>query len=287
MALLMFTPNAKFCRGDSFREEYSTLGELRSIIRDEVNFLALTATASRPTKERIFRSLSMLQPKTIYITPKKMYSVKRKEGMEDIVKPIASQLVELGKEMPRLIIFCKQYDQCSTMYRMFKYYLGSHFTIPPSAPDLSKYRVVDMYTRCTEVSIKQTILNSFSTVDGNLRVVIGTIAFGMGLDCPNVRQVIHWGPSADIESYVQETGRAGRDGYLSCAILYHSPADYRFSSPAMVAYCKNINQCRQTLLFNEFDDDVSIESCTLCSCCDVCESKCVCILCSKQKYPIC
>ena len=125
MALLMFTAYAIFCRGDSFREEYSKLGELRSIVRDEVNFMALTATASRPTKECIFRSLSMLQPEMIYITPKKknvMYSVKKKEGMEDIVKPIASQLVELGKEMPRLTIFCKQYNQCSTMYHMFKYY---------------------------------------------------------------------------------------------------------------------------------------------------------------------
>ena len=124
--------------------------------------------------------------------------------------------------MPRVIIFCKQYDQCSLMYRMFKYHLGPHFTIPSSAPDLSKYRLVDMYTRCTDVSVKQTILNSFTTVDGTLRIVIGTIAFGMGLECPDGRQVIHWGPSADTESYIQETGRAGRYGYLSHAVLYHT-----------------------------------------------------------------
>ena len=94
---------------------------------------------------------------------------------------------------------------------MIKYWLGQHFTILASAPDLAKYRVVDMYTRCTETHVKETILKSFSAPDGNLRVVIGTIAFGMGLDCPDVQEVIHWGPSADIESCIQEIGRAGRD----------------------------------------------------------------------------
>lgn len=96
-----------------------------------------------------------------------------------------------------------------------------------------------MYTRCTECSVKEAILKSFCNVDGNLRVVIGTIAFGMGIDCPNVRHIIHWGPSADIESYVQETGRSGRDEFLSRAVLFHTSADYRFSSQAMVDYCKN------------------------------------------------
>ena len=49
-------------------------------------------------------------------------------------------------------------------------------------------------------------------------MVICTIAFGMGIDCVYVRQVIHWGPSSDIESYVQECGRAGRNGLPSNAV---------------------------------------------------------------------
>ena len=53
-------------------------------------------------------------------------------------------------------------------------------------------------------------------------IVISTIAFSMGLDVPNIRQVIHWGPSEDFESYIPETGRSGRDGNLSCALLYYT-----------------------------------------------------------------
>ena len=51
--------------------------------------------------------------------------------------------------------------------------------------------------------------------------MIATIAFGMGLDCPNVGRVFHWGPSGDIELYLQETGRAGRDMLPAEAVLYH------------------------------------------------------------------
>ena len=53
-----------------------------------------------------------------------------------------------------------------------------------------------------------------------LRVVIATVAFGMGIDCPDVRQVIHIGAPSDIESYVQETGRAGRDGHQLLLFYY-------------------------------------------------------------------
>ena len=53
-----------------------------------------------------------------------------------------------------------------------------------------------------------------------LRVVIATFAFGMGLYIPNIREVIPWGAPSDIESYMHETGRAGRDGKSATAVLY-------------------------------------------------------------------
>ena len=61
-------------------------------------------------------------------------------------------------------------------------------------------------------------------------VLYGTLAFGMGIDCVHVCQVIHWGPSLDIESYVQECGRAGRNGLPSNAVLFWKTADFRFQS---------------------------------------------------------
>ena len=72
--------------------------------------------------------------------------------------------------------------------------------------------MVDMYHRAMPVDLKEKVLQSFITVGGNLRMIFATSAFGLGIDCPDIRRVIHWGPPNDLDTYVQESGRAGRDG---------------------------------------------------------------------------
>ena len=94
---------------------------------------------------------------------------------------------------------------CSQLYLFLKCRLGQEFTEPVGAHDLARFRLVDMFSACTHPKVKDSILNSFCIPTSNVRVVIATIAFGMGLDCPNVRRVFHWGPSGDIELYLQET----------------------------------------------------------------------------------
>ena len=80
---------------------------------------------------------------------------------------------------------------------------------------------------------------------GTLCIVIATIAFGVGLDCPNVRQVIYLGSPSDVEDYLQQSGRAGQDGKSSLAVLYFSKKDFAFSSgTSMNAYCVNEEKCR-------------------------------------------
>ena len=157
---------------------------------------------------------------------------------------------------------------------MLEHTVGSEFTHPPNAPNLVKYRLVDMYTICTEASIKENIVTEFLKVDGTLRVIIATIAFGMGLDCPDERQVIHWGASNDIEFYIQETGRCGRDGFNLNAVLFYSKLDARLISPMMIHYCRNDNLCRREILFSDFDGYE--KPCCLCLCCDICQRKCKC-----------
>ena len=77
---------------------------------------------------------------------------------------------------------------------------------------------MDIFTSVTDQSQKDGILDAF-TRDSQLRIVIATIAFGMGIDCPDVQQIVHIGLPDDIESYIQETGHAGRDRQLSLATL--------------------------------------------------------------------
>ena len=116
-------------------------------------------------------------------------------------------------------------------------------------------------------------------------MVIGTIAFGMGLDSPNVRRVIHWGPSSDIESYVQETGRVGRDGEFATAILYFAKEELskaRHVTDDMISYVKNEDKCCKEVLFSSFDQTVfAIPTSLKCTCCDICKTVCSCVNCSK------
>ena len=76
--------------------------------------------------------------------------------------------------------------------------------VSPTSPDHTRYHLVDIYTSCNKSHVKQEILDTFTTPHSSLRVIIATIAFGLGVDCPDVRNVIYVGPSDDIEIYVQE-----------------------------------------------------------------------------------
>ena len=98
---------------------------------------------------------------------------------------------------------------------------------------------------------KEEIVTHFTKPDGKLCIVIATIAFDMGLDCPNVRQLFHWGASHDIESYIRETGRCGRDDFTAKAIPFHSSAEHRITSPAMQPYRQNNVTCRRDILFHD------------------------------------
>lgn len=122
--------------------------------------------------------------------------------------------------MGKVIIFCASYDACTHIYHFIKSRLGKEITEPKGFLNFACFRLVDRFTACTYESVKDTILQVFPKPSGHMRVIVATIAFAMGLDCPNVRHVIHWGPPPNVESYIQETERAGRDGLPATVILY-------------------------------------------------------------------
>ena len=144
--------------------------------------------------------------------------IKGYNNYQEALSLLLSGLVKQRKDFPRTIIYCQRLVECGRIYRHLRDSLGREFTEPVGAPDLPQFRLVDMFHSSIDVEIKESILASF-TKPSQLRVVIATVAFGMGIDCADVRQVFHVGPPEDVECYIQETGRAGRDGGHSLAVL--------------------------------------------------------------------
>src|SRR5213594_1205563 len=113
-------------------------------------------------------------------------------------------------------------------------------------------------------SIRRRVLLAF--LADQLHVIVATSAFGMGIDKPDVRQVLHWGPPPTLEAYYQEAGRAGRDGRpAECLILWH-PGDLAFGniSPALRRYVE-ARRCRRRMLLEYFG-----ERAAACAGCDHC-----------------
>ena len=136
-----------YCRGEYFRREFSNLGQVRSLIPSTVNIMALTATATKTTRNRIIAILGMLSPKVVSVSPEKSnitYWVRQKSSVEEVFTPIADKLKHKRANMPRVIIFCKRCEECAMLYQFFLSNL-QEFTEPVGAPNLSRYRLVDMY----------------------------------------------------------------------------------------------------------------------------------------------
>ena len=269
--------------GEEFRPEFKKIGELRSIIPKTVNIMALTATATITSRLSIERILGMRKPILIEVSPEKsniVLSVKNFESIESSFKPLVENLLTERKAAERTIIFCKKRDDCAVLYAYFKYYLGNCFTDPPGASVcIPENRLVDMYCSGTQDEVKNDIVRLFKKSDAPLRVVIATIAFGMGIDSPNVRKIIHLGPPEDVESYIQQIGRAGRDGKQASALMFHGKQFKRHCENAILTYC-DVESCRRDFLFRDFstykrNNDVSIG----CKCCDNCSRLCKCIMC--------
>lgn len=166
---------------------------------------------------------------------------KKPVTIEEAFQPLLSELTVKRTETDITILFCRKYEDVSHFYLWFLSALGKEAYEPMGAPNKALSRMVDMNTVCTEPCIQEIILDRFQSTNSSLRILVATIAFGMGLDCPDIRRIIHWGSPDNIEMYMQEIGRAGRDGspttaHQHCLVISCSEPQSGLSTPRIAVH---------------------------------------------------
>ena len=258
------------------------IGEVRSILPCSVPVAALTATATGQLRHEIARTIGMHKPKVVALSPDKeniTYHVGTFSSISETFHSVLKKLSIERTNFPRMIIYTRSFVICADIFMYFQKGLGESITDPVDAPNLSEFRLVDMYTSVVEQSQRDIILNLF-TRESQLRIVVATVAFGMGVDCVNVQQIIHVGPPDDPESYIQETGRAGRNKARSLATLLSVKGAK--CSKAMKDYMLNVSICRRDLLFSDIEEYTHKDHKTKCMCCDICSKLCTCNMCGHD-----
>jgi bloom syndrome protein len=261
--------------GHDFRKDYKSLGELRQDFPG-VPFIALTATATRRTLQDTQKNLSMEHCKIFkqsFNRPNLYYEVRKKTSEKLLVENII-ELIKTPKFNNKTgIIYCLSKNSCEKLAETLRN---------------NKIRARH-YHASMEVSEKTQVQRDWQA--GVIKIVVATIAFGMGIDKPDVRFVIHHSLPKSLEGYYQETGRAGRDGKPSTCFLFYSYADVvkldqmiekgegatkqtidhgKDMLRIMQSYCTNEQDCRRKIVLNYFDEPFDAIDCR--KMCDNCNS---------------
>ncbi|KAL5759023.1 hypothetical protein ACOSP7_021634 [Xanthoceras sorbifolium] len=257
--------------GHDFRVEYKQLDKLRSSLPD-VPFVGLTATATEKVRIDIINSLKMKDP---YIAigsfdrKNLFYGVKQiNRGllfMDELVQEISKFVASGGST----IVYCTTIKDVEQIFK----------ALQEVGIEAGTYHG-QMGSKAREKSHRLFIRDE-------LRVMVATIAFGMGIDKPDIRHVIHYGCPKSIESYYQESGRCGRDGIASVCWLYYARSDFakadfycgesqtanqrRAIMESLMAaqrYC-SLTTCRRKFLLNHFGEIFPADKCGNCDNCMV------------------
>jgi ATP-dependent DNA helicase RecQ len=263
-----------------FRMWYGNLGELRSLVPDEVKMIVATASATKETKAIIYESLKLTKSTAVVCKspdrPNLQYCfqyIYKDVPLELLFHDIIENVRCVGKHAARTIIYCQTRRQCAVLYRVFETSLQHNFY--KDGISNCKGRLVEMYHAGTPKTVKRHISKNMSKSEGHIRVLISTIAFGMGIDCKQVNKIIHFGPSKNIECYVQESGRAGRDGTVGECILLYNGLLSTHCSRDMKELLHDENACRRELLLKPFGF-IPVPVNHKHTCCDNCAKTCNC-----------
>lgn len=260
--------------GHDFRPDYKLLGEVRQQFAG-VPVMALTATATENVKVDVIHNLGINNCEVFtqsFNRPNLDYEVRSKGKGKDVLDSIAQTIKEHYRNQSG-IIYCLSRKNCENVAEKLRkeYHIKAHH-----------------YHAGVESTNKAEIQRQWQA--GEYHVIVATIAFGMGIDKPDVRFVIHHTIPKSLEGYYQETGRAGRDGKRSGCYLYYGYQDtsrlkkmvddgdgsweqkerQRQMLRNVISFCENKSDCRRVQVLNYFNESFQPQDCN--ATCDNCRS---------------
>ncbi|CAL5053851.1 unnamed protein product [Urochloa decumbens] len=252
--------------GHDFRPDYKNLGILK-IQFPSVPMIALTATATSKVQTDLIEMLHIPRCVKFVSTvnrPNLFYKVYEKSPVGKVViDEIANFIGESYPNNESGIVYCFSRRECEQV-----------------AKELCDRGIsAEHYHADMDIVAREKVHMRWSK--GKSQVIVGTVAFGMGINKPDVRFVIHHSLSKSMETYYQESGRAGRDGLPSECVLYYRPGDVPRQSSMVfyencglqnlydiVRYCQSKRSCRRGAIFRHFGE--TLQDCN--GMCDNCAS---------------
>ena len=254
--------------GHDFRPEYRRIREMVRNIGQQIPIIALTATATEKVRTDILKNLE-IENANVYISsfnrPNLYYEVRPKPDQE---KDVIKEIIKYIKDNPGKsgIIYCLARKKVEEVAEIL---------------NLNGIKAKPYHAG---LDAKQRAATQDEFLMESIDVIVATIAFGMGIDKPDVRYVIHYDMPKSVEGYYQETGRAGRDGGEGKCIAFYAERDMnkfeRFLvdktlterevaeqlMEATISYAES-SVCRRTTLLSYFSEDYKEESCGNCDNC--------------------
>lgn len=250
--------------GHDFRPEYAQLKRLKEFFPN-VPFIALTATADKVTRKDILNQLGMEEAETFISSfDRPNLSLKVLPG-RDRYKYISNFISKRGTQAG--IVYCLSRKECEKLAGKLR---ENGFN-------------AEYYHAGMDADARSKVQENF--IKDEIQIICATIAFGMGIDKPNVRWVIHYSLPKNMENFYQEIGRAGRDGLASDTILFYSFRDYTWQLELLeektgerkqlqTAKLERMKQyaeadiCRRRILLSYFNENTEKD----CGNCDVCKN---------------